>query len=75
MTHMVPVYSCRSIPVLDTLIRQAGPCPRCRANNESLGLVRHQEMPSLYALKCTYCERRGQPAFGLEGAVRGWNYH
>ena len=74
MANMLAVYSCRSIPVFDALLKTAEPCPRCKVGNENLGLIRHEELPSIYALKCGHCERRGQPAFGLEGAVKGWNH-
>ena len=72
MPPMEPVFSCRSFAVINDLIRTAGDCPQCGADNDHLTVMHDPQRPSSYALECSVCERRGQLAFGIEGAVRGW---
>jgi len=72
MQPMEPVLSCRSYPVINDLIRTAGDCPQCGADNDHLTVMHDPQRPSIYALECGVCERRGKSAAGLEAAVRGW---
>jgi hypothetical protein len=72
MQNMEPVFACRTYPAINDLIRTAGDCPNCGADNDHLTVMHDPARPSLYALECNVCERRGQLASGLEGAVRHW---